>query len=209
VTTITLLLRLADADRALAGRLVTALERLVAAAERAVPRRRHLSLSRGLEQPRTTEGTAMATPVRRANELKWDISSTDAITGAGTDLSGITWTPTVEPPEAGELTVPDAEGLFYFRPAEGMEGTTCAVEIRGEFADGSEPQILTDSVTIEPDGRVLSMGQAVEQGRAAPAPGPAPTPSPEPAPADGGGTDAGTAGPADTGDNPPADTGGA
>lgn len=151
----------------LLGRLVAAAELAAAAYDRSVPRRRRLTLSRGLEQPRTTEGAAMATPVHAANELVWDVSSVDAITGASADLSGITWTPEVAPPEAGELTVPDADGKAFFRPAQGQEGVTFAVSLRADFADGSEAQTLTDSGVIEPDGRVLSMGQAVEQQRSA------------------------------------------
>jgi hypothetical protein len=164
MTTITINLdvvhRLADAERAL-------LARAVAALEGAFPRRRYLSLSRGLEQARTTEGATMATAVHAANELFWDINSVDAITGASADLSGITWTPEVVPTEAGELTTPDADGKTYFRPAQGQEGVTFAVSLRADFADGSEPQTLTASGVIEPDGRVLSLGDAVEQTRSA------------------------------------------
>jgi hypothetical protein len=167
VTTLTLVLRLAADDRALLARFATVAERLVDVLERAVPRRRRLSLSRGLEQARTTEGTVMASAVHAANELFWDINAVDAITGASADLSGITWTPEVAPPEAGELTVPDADGKFFFRPAQGQEGVTFAVSLRAEFADGSEPQTLTASGVVEPDGRVLSMGEAVEQPRSA------------------------------------------
>jgi hypothetical protein len=160
MTTITIVHRLADADRAL-------LERAVAALERAFPRRRYLSLSRGLEQARTTEGAIMAIAVHVANEVFWDINAADAITGVSADLSGITWTPEVAPAEAGELTTPDADGKVYFRPAQGQEGVTFAVSLRADFADGSEPQTLTASGVIEPDGRVLSLGDAVEQARSA------------------------------------------
>jgi hypothetical protein len=167
VTTITLVHRLADADRALLARFAAVAERLADVIERAVPRRRYLSLSRGLEQARTTEGAIMATAVHTANELFWDINAVDAITGASAGLSGITWTPEVAPPEAGELTTPDADGKVFVRPAQDQDGVTFAVSLRADFADGSEPQTLTASGVIEPDGRVLSLGEAVEQQRSA------------------------------------------
>jgi hypothetical protein len=141
-------------------------ERFVAALESLSPRRRFVRLSRGRERPRTSEGAPMASEVHRGNELVYDINAVDAITGASADLSGITWTATVEPAGAGELTEPDADGKFVFRPDEESDVGTCAIELRAEFADGSGTQILTDSVTIDPDGRVLSLGQGVEQARA-------------------------------------------
>jgi hypothetical protein len=146
-----------------ATRLAAAWAAYVATGERGPSRT--LSLAPGLERPRTPGGT-MASSVHRGNRLAYDINAVDAITGRRADLSGITWTATVEPSEAGELTQPDADGKFDFLPNEESEVSTCAVEMRAEFADESEAQILTDSVTIDPDGRVLGMGQGVEQPRA-------------------------------------------
>jgi hypothetical protein len=159
---------------------------------------RILSLSPGRERPRTSEGAAMASEVHRGNELAYPIMSHDAINNRTTDLSGIDWTLTVEPPDGGELFPPDANGDAVFRANPDSDVRTCALELRAEFTDGSETQIFTDSVSVDPDGRVLSMGQGVERPRSEqPAPAPGPTPEPAPAPTDGGdGGDGGGTGPA-------------
>lgn len=142
-------------------------ERFLDLLERTVPRRRRLHFSRGVERPRTTKEPVMASEVHRGNELAYPIHATDPVTNRAAGLEGITWTPTVEPADAGVLFPPDASGEAVFQANETSGASTCALELRAEFDDGSPPQTFTDSVTIDPDGRVLSMGQAVERARSA------------------------------------------
>lgn len=139
------------------------------------PHPRRARLTWGPERPRTTgqepSMTDTATPVpgevHRGAELPYDIDLEDVTSGSHDDWTGVTAAIEVQPPDAGELTAPDAEGKGVWRPNAASPAGIAAVSITLSFADGAPALVRLGALTMDPDVRSAALAFGAERPRTA------------------------------------------